>query len=299
MTTTKLPQFSGDPESQIEDIISHLEGKQEPTSWADITAMHTLGRNAVPALLVDLLDADHGLGLYLDLSTLGDALEEAWTGAEFPERTLDRALWAKIFGWSGYIVDTTPRERPAEPLTLFRGAKPDAKAGMAWTGSLEQAQWFANRPMQFGEGKVYTATVEPERLFAHFPESRGEDEYVIDTDNLEITEYTNQLRGSTMTSATADIYSEDIRVEEFDEERIGADVMFSSDDVRPILSYQWNQRWDEISGELKRRSGQWVLTYNPDSPEVYETGIAGIDPSSVNDVLKACRNHLRDLAAHV
>ena len=191
MTTATTPKFYGNTETQIEDIIEHVGKMGNPVPWSEITAMSTLGRNHVPALLVDLLGKDMGMGIYLDMNTLGEALEDAWTGAEFPERTVERELWITMFGWSGYIVDTTARERPAEPLTLYRGAKPDAKAGMAWTGSLEQAQWFANRPLQSGEGKVYTATVEPERLLAHFPESRGEDEYVIDSEDLEITEYTN------------------------------------------------------------------------------------------------------------
>lgn len=189
MTTATTPKFYGNAEAQIEDIIEHVGKMGDPVPWSEIMAIHTLGRNHIPALLVDLLDKDMGMGMYLDMSTIGEALEDAWTGAEFPERVVERGLWVTMFGWSGYIVDSTPRERPTESLTLYRGAKPDAKAGMAWTGSLEKAQWFANRPMQFGKGKVFTATVEPERLFAHFPESRGEDEYVIDTDDLKITEY--------------------------------------------------------------------------------------------------------------
>lgn len=192
MTTAITPKFYGNAESQIEEIVEYVGTMGDPVPWSEITALHTLGRNHIPALLVDLLDKDRGMGIYLDMSTICEALEDAWTGAEFPERIVERELWVTMFGWSGYIVDSMPRERPTEALTLYRGAKPDAKSGMAWTGNLKQAQWFADRPMQYGEGKVYTAIVEPERLFAHFPESRGEDEYVIDTDGLDIAEYTDK-----------------------------------------------------------------------------------------------------------
>jgi len=92
----------------------------------------------------------------------------------------------------------------------------------------------------------------------------------------------------------AAIYSEDIRVEPFDDERITPDVLFSADDPRPILSYQWNQYWDDAVGEMKRRSGQWVLTYNPDSPEVYETEVQDISSSGILDALECSREHLRD-----
>lgn len=103
-----------------------------------------------------------------------------------------------------------------------------------------------------------------------------------------------------MTKTTADltdIYSEDIRVEDFDEGRAGKKIQFTKDDMRPILSYRWDREYEDIDVD-QIRHGQWVLFYDPDNGGKHETNVRHIDPSSVDDVLQACRNHLRDLAAH-
>ncbi|BAH32775.1 hypothetical protein [Rhodococcus erythropolis] len=100
------------------------------------------------------------------------------------------------------------------------------------------------------------------------------------------------------TSDLTDIYSEDIRVEFFDDKQDGKEILFTEDDRRPILSYRWDRDYEELAEGESRRSGQWVLFYDPDNGGMYETDVRHIDPSSVNDVLKAARSHLRDLAAH-
>jgi len=191
MTTTELPHFDGDPFEQIAGILEHLMETRQPSfTWAQIGQMHTLGRNEIPQLLAELAFELEGFDLF-PADELAIAVEQAWTEAEFPARLLDKETWHNLFTQCGYIHDGTSRERPTESIQLYRGATPDTKAGASWTDNIEKAQWFARRPILFGKGEVYTASVEPARLFAYFNESRGESEYVIDTDDLEITEYTN------------------------------------------------------------------------------------------------------------
>lgn len=130
----------------------------------------------------------------------------AWTMCEFPEANFDSYGWHFVFRMirgdgDGPVTDIdaedwdemTRRERalllPTEPVRLYRGAVTSRSAGMAWTGDRDRAEWFARRWDGLSEerGAVYTALVEPERVYARFT-GRREDEYVIDTIDLAITE---------------------------------------------------------------------------------------------------------------
>jgi len=121
-------------------------------------------------------------------------LETAWTHPEYPEQIGGTASWRKAFEKVGYIENDRYARRPEEPLTLYSGLYGDDAVNieawhqMAWTSDIKIARWFADRfhdPRQV----VLRATVEPERLYAHFT-NRGESEYVINTDelNMEILE---------------------------------------------------------------------------------------------------------------
>jgi len=56
------------------------------------------------------------------------------------------------------------------------------KTRMAWTADRDRAEWFQHRYQHTDKpGKVWTITVGPDRLLAHYHERhRGEDEHVID-----------------------------------------------------------------------------------------------------------------------
>ena len=112
---------------------------------------------------------------------------DVWSMAEFPCRMLELWQWEEMFQWSGYRHDGRPAERPADALTLYRGAPARHRGGLAWTASREMAEWFATRNRdQFGwDAKVWTAAVEPWRLLAHI-DDRREEEYVVDTVDLDI-----------------------------------------------------------------------------------------------------------------
>jgi hypothetical protein len=56
------------------------------------------------------------------------------------------------------------------------------KTRMAWTADRDRAEWFQHRYEHTDKpGKLWTITVDPDRLLAHYHERhRGEDEHVID-----------------------------------------------------------------------------------------------------------------------
>lgn len=119
-----------------------------------------------------------------------DLVESAWVLCEYPERNLDGGLeaWDMMFNSVGFLSKPEGLERPSEAIALYRGATEDTKCGMAWSSNRAIARFFANRTT-YGDlvGRVWTAEVEPDRIYARF-ETRQEDEYVIDPTDLEIVD---------------------------------------------------------------------------------------------------------------
>lgn len=143
--------------------------------WDGLTKR--LPRNDLPAVLFEI-------AWCLDNTQLARALKDAWVMCEFPERAVAREHWLSWFRDVGYIVNGNPASPPTQ-LTLCRGGvHPD---GMAWTSNRIVAEWFRDR---WSNGKLWTVTVGPERLLAHFNNVRldesgqSEDEYVIDPAGL-------------------------------------------------------------------------------------------------------------------
>jgi hypothetical protein len=140
------------------------------TDWDAL--VHGLGRNDMPLLLM----------LVWDKLPNGQRIKgicEAWTAAEFPERLLNRDEWLEMFRAVGYLDEDKPGT-PPESVTLWRGGV--KKTRMSWTADRGQAELFAQRFNNIRQpGKLWTVTVGPDRLLAHFDEvHRHEDEYVID-----------------------------------------------------------------------------------------------------------------------
>lgn len=156
-----------------------------PTAAEVDEAASRLGRNAYPALLFDLwLD-----GL-LSPAAAASCVPAAWSAAEMPARALDDADWAELFDFAGYTVDGAPAGRPVAPLTLWRGAPAEHRAGWSWTEDRDLALWFARRVK---DGSLWTAVVPPEALLARITTQRpGENEYVVDTFGLAISEEPRQ-----------------------------------------------------------------------------------------------------------
>ncbi|MFT8395319.1 hypothetical protein [Propionibacterium sp.] len=153
-----------------------------------------LGRDALNEAL-NKIEADDGPVLLFDLDWDGLLETEActlagpvWCSATYPQDCADPVAWRGLFGRAGFCVDGVPAERPAEAITLYRASGENHKARWSWTDSLEQATKLAapESPELPSSKKVWTATVEPERLLAGVTDSYGLD-YVVDTQGLEIS----------------------------------------------------------------------------------------------------------------
>lgn len=154
------------------------------TTWAEVEHGH--GRNELPWLL-------EAYAHRLDLDELAKGIECAWTAAEFPMSWIKRDGWRQLFERVGFLEDIRRAERPAEPMTLFRGSVKAKRFGWSWTDDVEQAEWFAERWRQGGhDGRVWTVTVPPEAILAHFPTSRNESEWVIIPTGLKVREIESQ-----------------------------------------------------------------------------------------------------------
>jgi hypothetical protein len=179
-TETPTTKSCGSAEEQFDALVDYAQMAGRDLTWKEVKSMHSLGRNDFPAILSYVFD-------YLDQTSRGEALEAAWVGSEYPTFQLSKEEWVTMFHAFGYTVDGTSRERPTESVTLYRGATPECKHGMSWTDNLDIAARFASGDLLGRDpGFVFTAEVEPGRLYAHFHEGRGESEFVIETDGLDV-----------------------------------------------------------------------------------------------------------------
>lgn len=70
------------------------------------------------------------------------------------------------------------------PFTIFRGVSGRTQArrirGLSWTGSLERAQWFADRGEYFGlaDPAVFQVTIDADSVLAYSDE-RNEQEFIV------------------------------------------------------------------------------------------------------------------------
>lgn len=140
------------------------------TDWEKLSAM--MGDRERPTLL-------YWAWQRLSKDQLIRAIGDAWTHCDRPEQHFPRREWLPVFRAAGYHDDWTSAE-PPEQITLWRGGI--RRTGMSWTADKERAVWFQKRWDCLQEGKLWSITVGPSRLLAHYGvEYRGEDEYVIDS----------------------------------------------------------------------------------------------------------------------
>lgn len=146
------------------------------------TLISRAGRNEGPVFLAtayaeNLVEAD----------TVTALVGGIWSAAEFPDRYLDHDTWRWLFNVAGFTIDGKPAVRPAEPLTLFRGAVPERRTDWSWTRTRAVAERFAAGLRGRGEGRLWVCTVPPSHMLAVNTE-RDEDEVVVDTRGLQILE---------------------------------------------------------------------------------------------------------------
>ncbi|MGK3110639.1 hypothetical protein [Streptomyces sp. WAC05858] len=142
------------------------------------------GRLDGPALLFDAW-----VGETIDARTLAAHVGCVWSMAEYPDAALDRPAWRTLFAAAGFTTDGRSAERPAGPVELWRGSVPERRADWSWTTRRTVAEGYATgtgarRPPT---GRLYRTVASPYALLAHNT-GRGEDEYVLNTDGLTITE---------------------------------------------------------------------------------------------------------------
>lgn len=146
-------------------------------TWAEV--MGRLGRNDYPAALANAVAEDR----LTEPDEIAAGIESAWTMAEWPLQRLSPDLWVglidSVITQEQYLHGHTPAPLTDLPefITLWRGAVPEHRAGLSWTDSREQAEWFAHR--LGGAGVVWEATVLHTMVLARFS-SRSESEWVID-----------------------------------------------------------------------------------------------------------------------
>jgi len=94
-----------------------------------------------------------------------------------------------MFTAAGYTADGRPAPHPTSPVELWRGSVPARRADWSWTARRTVAEGYAtgtgaHRPTT---GRLYR-TLAPASALLAYNSNRDEDEYVIDTRGLEITE---------------------------------------------------------------------------------------------------------------
>ena len=158
-------------------------------TWDEVVIDHTrgeyfqIGRNHRPAALWYAYEA----GALTDPVEIAKGLEDAWTGAEWPERFLDRESWVEMFESVGFVENDHVGRRPKRSVTLYRAATEDDRGGLAWTDDYGRAVWFHKRNLSFGfDSKIWTVDADPMFLLAHFPDSRNEGEWLWDGDPVDI-----------------------------------------------------------------------------------------------------------------
>lgn len=195
-------------EWRLREMKKILDSKSRGVSWNSIRFGHPwYDRNDLPHLLVEAYVRN-----LLTPAHLAKGIEETWTLTEYPSSGLSEQYWVQLFEEVGYLHNSkrAPKERPTEPLTLYRGATRDRQMGLSWTADLERAIWFAQRFHEasgFESAYVYEAVVMPDALLAYFNEARGEEEYVVDTslvDPGDVDEFTiEEAKARRETSAKA------------------------------------------------------------------------------------------------
>lgn len=162
---------AGVHEDRLQRALERL-GEGE-TDWESLSYM--MGGEERPALLSYVWER-------LPPDQLINAVGDAWTHCDTPEGHFPRRDWLPIFRAAGYHEDGASAA-PPDRITLWRGGI--RRTGMAWTADRERAEWFQHRWAAIQPGKLWTVTVGPERLLAHYhQEHRSEDEYVIDSSGI-------------------------------------------------------------------------------------------------------------------
>lgn len=128
----------------------------------------------------------------IEQSTVTATISDIWSMAEYPDRTMPRHSWRRLFSVAGYTRDGHAAERPAEPVELWRGTVHERRRDWSWSTDRAVAEKFAyngvyGRPI----GTVFRVLAPPQSLLCENTE-RDESEFVVDTRGLRIVEAKSQ-----------------------------------------------------------------------------------------------------------
>jgi hypothetical protein len=153
------------------------QARDGESNWESLT--HGMGRNELPDVLCFTWER-------LPHNQLLIAVGAAWAASEVPEKYLTRRDWLAIFGAAGYH-DDDKAATPPDAITLWRGGV--KKTRMAWSADRERAEWFQHRFDHLGTpGKLWTITVGPDRLLAHYHHSQRHEDELRDRPDRDPTE---------------------------------------------------------------------------------------------------------------
>ncbi|HEY5843531.1 MAG TPA: hypothetical protein VIU87_19095 [Mycobacterium sp.] len=183
-----------------------LPGADEEWTKFDFLAAHHLrvDKAEIPRLLVEI-------AYQMKPETLAWAVPAAWSWSDPPGLLLPQETWLSLWRRIGYTRDGITADRPSGPITLWRGAYPEWKRGLAWTDNrliAEVFRWVADTPhgqqrtrydgtiitvdgVQYGIGRtpvdpgkhVYVAEVPANALLAQIRWHESW-EYIVDPTNL-------------------------------------------------------------------------------------------------------------------
>jgi hypothetical protein len=114
----------------------------------------------------------------LDLRGL---VPDTWLYMDWPERVIGAAKWTRMFRASGFLSIPYELPRPAIPLTVYRGASAERRAGMSWTEDVERADQFRQRHSWHAPTAIYRTEVSPAAVLARLERpGEGPPEVVVD-----------------------------------------------------------------------------------------------------------------------
>ncbi|MFD4535659.1 hypothetical protein ACFWNL_18465 [Kitasatospora sp. NPDC058397] len=171
-------------EEAFAEVAEAVEGGETLDAERFAQLLLRAGRLDGPALTFDAW-----FGEVIAEGTLAAHLGRVWSMAEYPDAALGHDGWRALFDAAGFTADGRRAERPVEAVELWRGSVPERRADWSWTTRRAVAEGYATgtgvrRP---ATGRLYRVVAPPSALLAH-NNGRDEDEYVLDTTGLTITE---------------------------------------------------------------------------------------------------------------
>ncbi|GAA3941956.1 hypothetical protein [Microbacterium soli] len=142
-------------------------------------------RNDMPAVVFDLF---YSGGFGDDIDLLAEAIEDAWTASEFPQRLVDADCWIEFFNEAGFIENGRVAPHPKSVPPLYRSAADPYAYGLSWTEDYEQAEWFYRRNVDyfgFPSKLLRLDNPDPVDVLAKFHSARNEAEWVLRPDGTD------------------------------------------------------------------------------------------------------------------